>query len=498
LSKTIRDYRTSRNQLDKSNNEQRHVVQIKANQSLEKSSKMKCIENSSSDSDNENSSEIDGTNNERTTNNDTSIASSIISNSRFSKISLENKNVTPSKSNAKLNSSSSGDEEKPTFANKTKKKQLSRAISLYQRQDFESLQVAKIISNVEKFKNLDNSTLTNNILNKNNEMINKKSSFINIKEKSIYDYPLKRGNVKRSLSLKEDQERPFYLNTKSQLKSNCQENINEEKQSETNVHQNNKASNLSINFKKIAEKEDETTTNEQPSSSSLTNSDLDNSLNNIKTRFISKIYTKYECLPSKPLKTNNFLGVTSLSSNSSPVTTHFSNGKLMKSTASLMASSSPTSASISTSTSSISSASMSNRLTNEDSSSQSISSSRRSSTKVSMFMDNNNNNNHNMNKNDPCDSKCPQGLISNATSALNDLNLTGVTWSVPNIRRQFEAKNYTNNVKKTTTAISFSNKLVSDDKKAQFPITQPVLLTHNSSNIYHFFKDINGNPTTYI
>ena len=497
MSKTIRDYRTSRNQLDKSNNEQRHVVQIKTNLSLEKSSKIKCIENSSSESDNENSSDIYGTNNERTTNNDTSIASSIISNSRYSNISLENRNPIPSKANAKLNSSSSGDEEKNNYANKTKKKQLSRAISLYQQQDFESLQVAKTISNVETFKHLDNSTSTITNSTNNNEII-KKSSFINIKEKSIYDYPLKRGNVKRSLSLKEDQVRPFYLSTKSQFKSNCQENINEEKLSETNVNQNHKASNLSSNFKKIAEKEDETTTNEQPCSSSLTNSDLDNSLNNIKTRFISKIYTKYECLPSKPLKTNNFLGITSLSSNSSPVATHFSNGKLVKSSASLMASSSPTSASISTSTSSISSASMSNRLTNDNSSSQSISSSRRSSTKVSMFMDNNNNNNHNINKNDPCDSKYSQGLISNATSALNDLNLTGVTWSVPNIRRQFEAKDYTNNVKKTTTGMSFSNKLISDEKKIQFPISQPVLLTHNSSNIYHFFKDINGNPTTYI
>ena len=434
------------------------------------------------------------------------MVSSLISNSRYSNISLENKNSINNKNNAKLSSSSSSngsggeqEEKEEKNTNKTKKKQLSRAISLYHQQDLESQRVSKIILNAETFKYLDNSTSTltnsiNNITNKNNSNFNKNSTFINIKEKSIYDYPLKKGNVKRSLSLKDDQERPVYLNSKSQLKSRFQE-INEDKISGINENLQNKTSNSSFNFTKIAEKEEENTTNEQQYSSSVTNSDLDNSLNNIKTRFISKIYTKYECLPSKPIKTNTFLGTNSLSSNSSPVATHYTNGKLMKSTASLMVSSSPTSASISTSTSSISSASISNRLNNENSSSQSISS-RKGSTKISMFMDNNNNNNQNMNKNDTCDSKCTQGIINNATSALNDLNLAGVTWSVPNIRRQFEAKNSTNNPKKTI--LSHANKLVPEEKKEQFPNSQPILLTHNSSNIYHFFKDINGNPTTYI
>jgi hypothetical protein len=323
-----------------------------------------------------------------------------------------------------------------------------------------------------------------NVNNRNNS-----KTFINIKEKNIYDYPLKKGNVKRSFSLKCVQERPD-LSAKIQLKSKC-----EPRPSEDTEIIKNKNSNVSFNFNKITENEDENNTNEQPSSSSLANSDLDNSLNTIKTRFISKIYTKYECLPSKPMKANNFIGSTSLSSNSSPVVPNFSHGKLMKSTASLIvSSSSPTSASISTSTSSISSASISNRLNNETSSSQSISATnnRKGSTKISMFMDNNNNN-QNMNKNDICNS----GIVNSATSALNDLNLAGVTWSVPNIRRQFEAKNATSNQKKTT-CLSFNNKISSEEKKEPFSIPQPILLTHDSSNIYHFFKDINGNPTTYI
>jgi hypothetical protein len=420
---------------------------------------------------------------------------------------LENKNSITNKAKSKhksSNSSSSGsggsgeedDNANVNLNNKTKKKQLSRAISLYHQPDLDSPKVSKIISHVETFKHLDNSTstLTNsmdtNVNNKNNS-----KTFINIKEKNIYDYPLKKGNVKRSLSLKCVQERPD-LGVKIQLKSKCEPKSSEDKNSDNNTESiKNKNSNVSFNFNKITENEDENNANEQPSSSSLANSDLDNSLNTIKTRFISKIYTKYECLPSKPMKATNFLGPTSLSSNSSPVAPNFLNGKLMKSTASLIvSSSSPTSASISTSTSSISSASISNRLNNETSSSQSISATnnRKGSTKISMFMDNNNNN-QNMNKNDICNS----GIINSATSALNDLNLAGVTWSVPNIRRQFEAKNLANNQKKTI-GLSFNNKIVSEEKKEPFSIPQPILLTHDSSNIYHFFKDINGNPTTYI
>ena len=243
---------------------------------------------------------------------------------------------------------------------------------------------------------------------------------------------------------------------------------------------------------RIIEKDDEsTTTNEQPSSSSLANSDLETSLNTVKPRFISKIYTKYECLPSKPTKVGSYSGATTTSSSttSSPVSTNYYHSKLIKSTASLVTSSSPTSVSTSTSTSSISSASISNKHSSEEASCSRAISARKGSTKVSLFMDNNNNNNQNMNKNEICEQKSSSSITS---TALNDLNLTGVTWSVPNIRRQFEAK-----IK--TTVLSSSNKLVVEERKEQSPILQqPIFLTHNSSNIYHFFKDINGNPTTYI
>ena len=142
----------------------------------------------------------------------------------------------------------------------------------------------------------------------------------------------------------------------------------------------------------------------------------------------------------------------------------------------------------------------------------------------------NNNNSQNTNKNDLLlVSKASPASTANNTAAstaaslhtpLNDLNLVGVTWSVPNIRRQFEAKNamVTTAVAKQavrpvhlpaeeailhTARAKLVNIHATDQANHSLPSHPPAqplhhVQHHNTSNIYHFFKDVNGNPTTYI
>ena len=99
---------------------------------------------------------------------------------------------------------------------------------------------------------------------------------------------VKKGVVKRSLSLRNDQERPFmYIKTR---------------QPDKKVESFTNKSGFAKICEKEGEKEDE---KDEASASVLVSapppavSDPDNSLNTVKTRFISKIYTKYECLPFK-------------------------------------------------------------------------------------------------------------------------------------------------------------------------------------------------------
>jgi type II secretory pathway component GspD/PulD (secretin) len=68
-------------------------------------------------------------------------------------------------------------------------------------------------------------------------------------------------------------------------------------------------------------------------------------------------------------------------------------------------------------------------------------------------------------------------VMSSDNNKLNDL---GVTWSVPNIRKQFEAK---------YAAAANNNNNNNDSKRTP---------TTTNTNVFHFFKDVNGNPTTYI
>lgn len=91
-------------------------------------------------------------------------------------------------------------------------------------------------------------------------------------------------------------------------------------------------------------------------------------------------------------------------------------------------------------------------------------------SKPRISMDNNNNNNQNSNKN----------------VIVNDLNLAGVTWSVLNIRKQFESKSRAS--LNSNPELNF-NSLRSNRSS----------LGAKHIQMYHqAYKDINGNPTTYI
>lgn len=130
-------------------------------------------------------------------------------------------------------------------------------------------------------------------------------------------------------------------------------------------------------------------------------------------------------------------------------------------------------------------------------------------------MDKNNNNNQNMNKNEMI--KLANQAYQNSTSShlINDLDLVGVTWSVPNIRKQFEksikkneqtdqhhhrASNRNSAIMPSNSAsisASSSNKSIHSNDNQSMPTSSSSSSSYNS-NFYHFYKDINGNPTTYI
>ena len=96
---------------------------------------------------------------------------------------------------------------------------------------------------------------------------------------------------------------------------------------------------------------------------------------------------------------------------------------------------------------------------------------------------------------------------SNSNLIMNELNLAGVTWSVPNIRKEFEKKIHDNITQQPTSLNSNNNNNKAKPTIIKTYVHHPLTSSgiHDSltsttsiSSSNHFFKDSNGNPTTYI